>query len=102
MPRMSFKQIWTDRPDERFDMKTREVLLDIHSTVSDVGQQTSRDAQSAHQPQLNGATLDRTVRSTSGRASSTTADALVYGLIVDVEILPAIPAEQIQSARLHR
>ena len=29
MPRMSFKQVWTDRPDERFDVKTREVLIEL-------------------------------------------------------------------------
>jgi multidrug resistance efflux pump len=28
-PRMSRKQAWTDHPDERFDLKTREVLIDL-------------------------------------------------------------------------
>ncbi|MBM4005482.1 MAG: HlyD family efflux transporter periplasmic adaptor subunit [Planctomycetes bacterium] len=28
-PRMSRKQAWTDHPDERFDLKTREILIDL-------------------------------------------------------------------------
>lgn len=28
-PRMSKKQAWSDRPDERFDLKTREVLIEM-------------------------------------------------------------------------
>jgi len=28
-PSMSRKQAWSDRPDERFDLKTREVLIEM-------------------------------------------------------------------------
>ena len=31
-PRMSRKQAWSDLPDERFDLKTREVLIDLTTT----------------------------------------------------------------------
>jgi len=29
LPRMSFKQVWTDQPDERFSVKSREVLIEL-------------------------------------------------------------------------
>ena len=31
-PRMSRKQAWSDQPDERYDLKTREVLIVLNST----------------------------------------------------------------------
>jgi HlyD family secretion protein len=31
-PRMSRKQAWSDQPDERYDLKTREVLISLRST----------------------------------------------------------------------
>jgi multidrug resistance efflux pump len=33
-PRMSRKQAWSDRPDERSDLKTREVLLDLETNAA--------------------------------------------------------------------
>lgn len=75
MPRMSFKQVWTDRPDERFDVKTREVLIEV----------LDEPAVSADRPPLS--------------ASSTRA-ALVYGLPVEVELTPAQPASQAQVMHL--
>jgi multidrug resistance efflux pump len=62
MPRMSFKQVWTDRPDERFDVKTREVLVEI---------------------------LDEAPAGADASASTRHKDvSLVYGLPVEVELQP--------------
>src|SRR5207253_7835788 len=66
MPRMSFKHVWTDRPDERFDVKTREVLIDVASETADVEM------------------------------------GLVYGLLVDVELLPPAPAAHVQVRKVSR
>jgi HlyD family secretion protein len=66
MPRMSFKQVWTDRPDERFDVKTRELLIDV------VSEETNVDT------------------------------GLVYGLLVDVELLPPTPADHVQVRKVSR
>jgi len=67
MPRMSFKQVWTDRPDERFDVKTREVLIEI-------------------------ANDSRAPAGAASAASAKDALRLVYGLPVEVELLPSQPA----------
>jgi hypothetical protein len=74
MPRMSFKQVWTDRPDERFDVKTREVLIEI----------LDEPAVSADGPPL---------------SAAQTRVALVYGLPVEVELTPAQPAMHSQAMR---
>jgi multidrug resistance efflux pump len=100
MPRMSFKQIWTDRPDERFDMKTREVLLDVREDVSDVGHRLS--VQAANRSHSNTATMDGTAQSHQAALRSTAVGALVFGLIVEVEILPAVPTEHVQAAHLRQ
>jgi multidrug resistance efflux pump len=71
MPRMSFKQVWTDRPDERFDVKTREVLIEI-----------------LDEPRpASGTPVVPSVRSPS----------LIYGLPVEVELTLARPAAQAQA-----
>lgn len=65
MPRMTFKQVWSDRPGERFDTKTREVVVELSSPVPTT---TTQD------PPPHGDDGD-----------------LVYGLVVEVELLPAAP-----------
>jgi multidrug resistance efflux pump len=77
MPRMSFKQVWTDRPDERFDIKTREVLIEI----------LDEPAVSAERQPL-----------PASRAQA----ALVYGLPVEVELAPAAPDADNQAMHLSR
>jgi multidrug resistance efflux pump len=69
MPRMSFKQVWTDRPDERFDVKTREVLIEV----------LEEPAVAPNLPPL---------------PPSQTRAALVYGLPVEVELTPPQPSAQ--------
>jgi hypothetical protein len=75
MPRMSFKQVWTDRPDERFDVKTREVLIEI---VDDSQPNDGTTGNGKRQPGLK----------------------LVYGLPVEVELSPARPGVQEQAMQL--
>jgi multidrug resistance efflux pump len=72
MPRMSFKQVWTDRPDERFDVKTREVLIDV-----------------LDEPDI---ATDRTPLTVSKTRAT-----LVYGLPVEVELTPVQPDLQAQA-----
>lgn len=81
MPRMSFKQVWTDRPDERFDAKTREVLIEI------------RGVESAGN---GGAASLRQTVTTSARPTE-----LVYGLLVEVEMLPTTTTPK-QALSLNR
>ena len=66
MPRMSFKQVWTDRPDERFDVKTREVLVEV------------LDEPAAHSEN-------------AARSPSKVREVLVYGLPVEVELTDSRP-----------
>lgn len=65
LPRMSFKQVWTDQPDERFNVKSREVLIELDqpatSPVADDGVAPVGEIE------------------------------LVFGLVVEVEIDPAAP-----------
>jgi len=63
MPRMTFKQVWSDRPGERFDAKTREVVVELSDPTPPT----------AAQPQPPEATDDGD---------------LVYGLLVEVELVP--------------
>jgi hypothetical protein len=74
---MSFKQVWTDRPDERFDVKTREVLVEI---IGD-----SRPGGSA-----------------APRSDAPAGLNLVYGLPVEVELLPTNPAADAQAMHFPR
>jgi HlyD family secretion protein len=61
LPRMTFKQVWTDRPDERFDTKTREVVIEVRGEAA----------------------------GSTGVDSSALAELfLVYGLQVEVELVP--------------
>ena len=65
LPRMSFKQVWTDRPDERFNVKSREVLIELDDAAS-----------------TDAVDLD---------VLPVTAPPLVFGLVVEVAIDPTIP-----------
>lgn len=73
MPRMTFKQVWSDRPGERHDAKTREVVIE----------------------------LDAPGRPAEGQAHrlATDDDGLVYGLLVEVELIPQLPSPDRQAAR---
>jgi multidrug resistance efflux pump len=87
MPRMSFKQVWTDRPDERFDVKTREVLIELRGAggqlpLSATAAQSDRRSEASDAPPQN--------------------NALVYGLPVEVEIEPQPPAAHSQARHLVR
>lgn len=73
LPRMSFKQVWTDRPDERFDIKTREVVIEVEDLIS-----------SARSPEVT--------------RSQVHGGGLVYGLMVEVEILAADNLERARSS----
>jgi Multidrug resistance efflux pump len=76
LPRMSFKQVWTDRADERFNTKSREVLIDLDERARGVS------------------ALD---------GVSPVADVeLVFGLVVEVAIDPVVPVPPIQHASLER
>ena len=87
MPRMSFKQVWTDRPDERFDVKTREVLIELRDARDhalaraaawnreDDAATSDGDAKASVEPDEPGLGNDA---------------GLVYGLPVEVEIGPLV------------
>lgn len=74
MPRMTFKQVWSDRPGERYDAKTREVVVELTP------------------PPPSTATA-------AGADSATTDGDLVYGLLVEVELVPAAPLPDRHAAR---
>jgi multidrug resistance efflux pump len=73
MPRMTFKQVWSDRPGERYDAKTREVVVEL----AEPGVPTSLALQNASEE-----------------------GDLVYGLLVEVELLPTPLAPDRQAARV--
>jgi multidrug efflux pump subunit AcrA (membrane-fusion protein) len=77
LPRMSFKHVWSDRPGERFDAKTREVVIDVR-------------ADDAGLPLLAGRNVPHDVASPAE---------LVVGMIVEVEITPPKIAAGRQAMR---
>jgi multidrug resistance efflux pump len=72
LPRMSFKQVWTDRPDERFNVKSREVLIELSQPSS--------------------------IPASTDVVTPINPPDLVFGLIVEVEIDPTIKAPPLRQA----
>jgi hypothetical protein len=74
MPRMTFKQVWSDRPGERYDAKTREVVVELSPPTPPTA--ASADPLNNHDD-----------------------GDLVYGLLVEVELVPTAPLPDRHAAR---
>ena len=101
LPRMSFKQVWTDRPDERFDGKTREVVIEVYHDQGDLPLLPTH--WSANEPPAPVFTAERVATGTSPVDVAPQGGAkLVFGLMVEVELLPPEQDTDQQAAKLNR